>query len=164
MSDAWGVPLVIVDVPGYLPGFDQEWGGVVRRGSKLLHSFADARVKRVTVIVRKTYGRCVYRDEFQGAWSDGGLCVARRGGGRDGSRAAAEIINVDHWNSYPQGERGKHLIELARHYEREVGGLETAVASGQIYAIIQPETTRGVLLQALAGDVGRHDSLRNIPL
>ena len=57
MCDAFGVPLVVVvDVPGYLPGVGQEWEGVVRRGAKLLHAFAEAVVPRVTVVTRKAYG------------------------------------------------------------------------------------------------------------
>ncbi|MGH3416808.1 MAG: carboxyl transferase domain-containing protein, partial [Actinocrinis sp.] len=57
MCDAFGVPLVVlVDVPGYLPGVGQEWDGVVRRGAKLLHAFAEAVVPRVTLVTRKTYG------------------------------------------------------------------------------------------------------------
>src|SRR3954471_24948892 len=57
MCNAFGIPLIVlVDVPGYLPGVTQEWGGVVRRGAKLLHAFAGAAVPRVTVITRKAYG------------------------------------------------------------------------------------------------------------
>ncbi|MFZ3268689.1 MAG: carboxyl transferase domain-containing protein, partial [Mycobacterium sp.] len=57
LCDAFGIPLVvIVDVPGYLPGVDQEWGGVVRRGAKLLHAFGEATVPRVTLVTRKIYG------------------------------------------------------------------------------------------------------------
>ncbi len=57
MCDAFGVPLVVlVDVPGYLPGVGQEWDGVVRRGAKLLHAFAECVVPRVTVVTRKAYG------------------------------------------------------------------------------------------------------------
>ncbi|HEX9552659.1 MAG TPA: carboxyl transferase domain-containing protein, partial [Streptosporangiaceae bacterium] len=57
MCDALGVPLVVlVDVPGYLPGVGQEWDGVVRRGAKLLHAFAEASVPRVTLVTRKAYG------------------------------------------------------------------------------------------------------------
>src|SRR6516165_10106378 len=57
MCDAFGVPLVVlVDVPGYLPGVGQEWDGVVRRGAKLLHAFAEATVPRITLVMRKSYG------------------------------------------------------------------------------------------------------------
>ncbi|MFY9806187.1 MAG: carboxyl transferase domain-containing protein, partial [Pseudonocardiaceae bacterium] len=57
MCDAFGVPmLVLVDVPGYLPGVGQEWDGVVRRGAKLLHAFAEAVVPRVTLVTRKAFG------------------------------------------------------------------------------------------------------------
>src|SRR5205085_5981956 len=55
--DSLGVPLIVlVDVPGYLPGVGQEWDGVVRRGAKLLHAFAEAVVPRVTLVTRKAYG------------------------------------------------------------------------------------------------------------
>src|SRR6201999_4104850 len=57
MCDAFGIPLVVlVDTPGYLPGVGQEWDGVVRRGAKLLHAFAESVVPRVTLVTRKTYG------------------------------------------------------------------------------------------------------------
>src|ERR671931_1155230 len=57
MCDSFGVPLlVVVDVPGYLPGVGQEWDGVVRRGAKLLHAFSEAVVPRVTLVTRKAYG------------------------------------------------------------------------------------------------------------
>src|SRR5438309_6805879 len=57
MCDSLGVPLlVIVDVPGYLPGVEQEWDGVVRRGAKLLHAFGESVVPRVTLVIRKSYG------------------------------------------------------------------------------------------------------------
>ena len=57
LCDAFGVPMAcIVDVPGYLPGVDQEWGGIVRRGAKLLHAFAEATVPRITLITRKAFG------------------------------------------------------------------------------------------------------------
>src|SRR3712207_9394303 len=57
MCDAFGVPLVVlVDVPGYLPGVGQEWDGVVRRGAKLLHAFSECTVPRVRLVTRKTYG------------------------------------------------------------------------------------------------------------
>src|SRR5262249_57536159 len=57
MCDAFGVPLVVlVDVPGYLPGVGQEWDGIVRRGAKLLHAFGEAVVPRVTLVTRKAYG------------------------------------------------------------------------------------------------------------
>src|SRR3546814_13815760 len=57
MCDAFGVPLVVVvDVPGYLPGVGQEWDGVVRRGAKLLHAFGEAVVPRLTLVTRTPYG------------------------------------------------------------------------------------------------------------
>jgi len=64
MCDAFGVPLVVlVDVPGYLPGVGQEWDGVVRRGAKLLHAFAEAVVPRVTLVTRKAFGGAYIANE-----------------------------------------------------------------------------------------------------
>ena len=55
--DAFGVPvLTFVDVPGFLPGTDQEWGGIIRRGAKLIYAYAEATVPKITVITRKAYG------------------------------------------------------------------------------------------------------------
>ncbi|EUA30962.1 carboxyl transferase domain protein [Mycobacterium xenopi 3993] len=57
LCDAFGIPLIcVVDVPGYLPGVGEEWGGVVRRGAKLLHAFGECTVPRVTLVTRKIYG------------------------------------------------------------------------------------------------------------
>ena len=79
MCDAFGVPLVVlVDVPGYLPGVGQEWDGVVRRGAKLLHAFAECVVPRVTVVTRKAYG---------GAYIAMNSRVARRHRGASRGRA-----------------------------------------------------------------------------
>ena len=88
--DAFGVPLVVlVDVPGYLPGVGQEWDGVVRRGAKLLHAFAEATVPRVTLVTRKAYGGAYIAMNSQSlgatkvfAWPDAEIAVmgaARRG-------------------------------------------------------------------------------------
>ncbi len=85
MCDAFGVPLVVlVDVPGYLPGVGQEWDGVVRRGAKLLHAFAEASVPRVTLVTRKAYRRRLHRDELPVARRDPRLRLAGRRGGRHG--------------------------------------------------------------------------------
>ena len=83
--DAFGVPLVVlVDVPGYLPGVGQEWDGVVRRGAKLLHAFAEATVPRVTLVTRKSLRRRLHRDELPVARRDQGVRLAGGRGRRDG--------------------------------------------------------------------------------
>ena len=80
-----GVPLVVlVDVPGYLPGLGQEWDGVVRRGAKLLHAFAEAVVPRVTLVTRKAYGGAYIAMNSALARRDRGVRLAERRGGRHG--------------------------------------------------------------------------------
>ena len=92
--DAFGVPLVVlVDVPGYLPGVGQEWDGVVRRGAKLLHAFAEATVARMTLVTRKSYGGAYIAMNSKSLGRDQGVRVAggrdrRHGRGRRRPRAA----------------------------------------------------------------------------
>ena len=85
MCDAFGVPLVVVvDVPGYLPGVGQEWDGVVRRGAKLLHAFGEAVVPRVTLVTRKTYGGAYIAMNSRSPGRHQGVRLAGRRGRRDG--------------------------------------------------------------------------------
>ena len=90
MCDAFGVPLVVlVDVPGYLPGVGQEWDGIVRRGAKLLHAFGEAVVPRVTLVTRKAYGGAYIAMNSRSLGANRGVRVAGRRGrghGRVGRR------------------------------------------------------------------------------
>ena len=87
MCDSFGIPLlVIVDVPGYLPGVGQEWDGVVRRGAKLLHAFAEAVVPQGDAGDPQGIRRGLHRHELQGARGDRGVRLARRGDRRDGGQ------------------------------------------------------------------------------
>ena len=84
LCDAFGIPLgTIVDVPGYLPGVGQEWGGVVRRGAKLLHAFGEATV-RASPWLPKDLRRGLHRDELPLAGRHQGVRLARFGGRGDG--------------------------------------------------------------------------------
>ena len=86
MCDTFGVPLVVlVDVPGYLPGVGQEWDGVVRRGAKLLHAFGEAVVPRVTLVTRKAYGGAYIAMNCALPRRDPGLRLAGGRGRRDGA-------------------------------------------------------------------------------
>ena len=92
LCDALGVPLVVlVDVPGYLPGVGQEWDGVVRRGAKLLHAFGECVVPRVTLVTRKTYGGAYIAMNSRAlgatrvfAWPGAEVAVMGAGGGHPG--------------------------------------------------------------------------------
>ena len=106
MCDAFGIPLlVIVDVPGYLPGVGQEWDGVVRRGAKLLHAFAEAVVPRVTLVTRKAYGGAYIAMNSKAlgatavfAWPDAEIAVM-------GAKAAVGILHRRKLAAAPDDER-----------------------------------------------------------
>ena len=106
LCDAFGIPLVVVvDVPGYLPGVDQEWGGVVRRGAKLLHAFGEATVPRVTLVTRKIYGGAYIAMNSRSlnatkvfAWPDAEVAVM-------GAKAAVGILHKRKLAAAPDHER-----------------------------------------------------------
>lgn len=165
MCDAFGIPLlVLVDVPGYLPGVDQEWEGIVRRGAKLLHAFAEAVVPRVTVVTRKAFGGAYLAMNSRSmgatavyAWPDAEIAVM-------GAKAAVGIIHRRQLASVPDDDRPQLHDRLAEEHARTEGGLRRAVEIGAVDAVIDPSQTRRRLVETLidAGNPrGRHG---NIPL
>jgi acetyl-CoA/propionyl-CoA carboxylase carboxyl transferase subunit len=165
MCDAFGVPLVvIVDVPGYLPGVGQEWDGVVRRGAKLLHAFAEASVPRVTLVTRKAYGGAYIAMNSRAlgatrvfAWPDAEIAVM-------GAVAAVRILHRRALAAAPPEQRHELEAELAAEHEREAGGLVRAAEIGVIDEVIEPEKTRQALAQAIAGAAAVRGAHGNIPL
>ncbi|HEX8001815.1 MAG TPA: carboxyl transferase domain-containing protein [Mycobacteriales bacterium] len=165
MCDAFGVPLVVlVDVPGYLPGVDQEWDGVVRRGAKLLHAFAEAVVPRVTVVTRKAYGgayiamnSCSLGATAVYAWPDAELAVM-------GPEAAVGILHKRRLASLPEGERGVLTAQLAAEHRSIAAGVGNAGAYGVIDAVIPRASTRRVLATEIAHAPERRGAHGNIPL
>jgi acetyl-CoA/propionyl-CoA carboxylase carboxyl transferase subunit len=165
MCDAFGVPLVVlVDVPGYLPGVGQEWDGVVRRGAKLLHAFAEATVPRVTLVTRKAYGGAYIAMNSRSlgatrvfAWPGAEIAVM-------GAVAAVRILHRRTLAAAPAEQRHEVEVELAAEHEREAGGLARAQALGVIDEVIEPAKTR----QAIADAIAAADQVRgqhgNIPL
>ncbi|UDY24865.1 acyl-CoA carboxylase subunit beta [Nocardioides sp. Kera G14] len=169
MCDAFGVPLVVVvDVPGYLPGVGQEWDGVVRRGAKLLHAFAEATVPRVTLVTRKTYGGAYLAMNAASlgatrvfAWPSAEVAVM-------GAVAAVRIIHRRKLAEVPADQRADVEAALAEEHARIAGGVDRAVELGVVDEIVEPAHTRSVIASALAEAVqrdgvhrGRHG---NIPL
>ena len=165
MCDAFGVPLVVVvDVPGYLPGVGQEWDGVVRRGAKLLHAFAEATVPRVTLVTRKAYGGAYIAMNSRSlgatrvfAWPGAEVAVM-------GAVAAVRILHRRTLADVPPDQLQEAEARLAGEHEREAGGLERARALGVIDEVIEPSTTREAIVRAIAAAPqvrGRHG---NIPL
>jgi acetyl-CoA/propionyl-CoA carboxylase carboxyl transferase subunit len=143
MCDAFGVPLlVVVDVPGYLPGTQQEWGGVVRRGAKLLHAFAEAVVPRVTLVTRKAYGGAYIAMNSRAlgattvfAWPDTEIAVM-------GAVAAVRILHRRKIAAVPEAERSAVETKLAEEHQRSLGGLQAVIDAGVVDEVIEPVKTR----------------------
>jgi acetyl-CoA/propionyl-CoA carboxylase carboxyl transferase subunit len=165
LCDAFGIPLVvIVDVPGYLPGVDQEWGGVVRRGAKLLHAFGEATVPRVTLVTRKIYGGAYIAMNSRSlgatkvfAWPDAEVAVM-------GAKAAVGILHKKKLAVAPDHEREAMHDELAAEHERIAGGVDNAIDIGVVDEKIDPAHTRSKLTEALAQAPARRGRHKNIPL
>ena len=165
MCDAFGVPLlVLVDVPGYLPGVGQEWDGVVRRGAKLLHAFAEASVPRVTLVVRKAIGGAYIAMNSRAlgatrvyAWPGAEVAVM-------GAVAAVRILHRRTLASVPPEQLHEAEAQLAAEHEATAGGLQRAVEIGVIDAIIDPDQTRRELIRAIAEAPQLRGSHANIPL
>ncbi|KGN39013.1 acyl-CoA carboxylase subunit beta [Knoellia subterranea] len=165
MCDAFGVPLIVlVDVPGYLPGVGQEWDGVVRRGAKLLHAFAEAVVPRVTLVTRKTYGGAYIAMNSRSlgatrvfAWPTAHVAVM-------GSVAAIRILHRRRLAEVDDAERAAVEQQLADEHDRLSGGLPRAVEIGVVDEIVEPSVTRSALAKAIAEAPQRRGEHGNIPL
>jgi acetyl-CoA/propionyl-CoA carboxylase carboxyl transferase subunit len=166
MCDAFGVPLVvIVDVPGYLPGVGQEWDGVVRRGAKLLHAFGEAVVPRVTLVTRKAYGGAYIAMNARSlgatrvfAWPGAEVAVM-------GPIAAVRILHRRKLAEVADDVRPQVEAELAAEHERIAGGVEKAVEIGVVDEIVSPAATRSALAKAIReADTGTRGAHTNIPL
>jgi len=165
MCDAFGVPLVVlVDVPGYLPGVGQEWDGVVRRGAKLLHAFAEATVPRVTLVTRKAYGGAYIAMNSRSlgatrvfAWPGAEIAVM-------GAIAAVRILHRRTLAAAPADHRHELEARLASEHEREVGGLVRAQELGVIDEVIEPAKTRQAIAEAIASAAHVRGQHGNIPL
>jgi len=165
MCDAFGVPLVvIVDVPGYLPGVGQEWDGVVRRGAKLLHAFAEAIVPRVTLVTRKSYGgayiamnaKCLGATAVY-AWPDAEVAVM-------GAKAAVGILHRRALAAAAEEDREALHVRLAAEHEQIAGGVNRALAIGVVDEVIDPADTRRRIAETLASAPAGRGAHGNIPL
>jgi acetyl-CoA/propionyl-CoA carboxylase carboxyl transferase subunit len=165
MCDSLGVPLVVlVDVPGYLPGVGQEWEGVVRRGAKLLHAFAEAVVPRVTLVTRKAYGGAYIAMNSRAlgatavfAWPGAEVAVM-------GASAAVNILHRKKLAAAPAEEREALRDKLVGEHERIAGGVNRALELGVVDEVIQPTATRRRIAEALANAPAGRGAHGNIPL
>ncbi len=165
LCDAFGIPLVVlVDVPGYLPGVNQEWQGVVRRGAKLLHAFAAATVPRVTLVTRKSYGGAYIAMNSRSlgatavfAWPDAEVAVMS-------AEAAVGVLHRKTLAAAAEDERPVLRARLVADHERESGGVSRALELGVVDEVIEPTETRSRLAYALAAAPAGRGHLTNIPL
>jgi acetyl-CoA/propionyl-CoA carboxylase carboxyl transferase subunit len=165
MCDSLGVPLVVVvDVPGYLPGVGQEWDGVVRRGAKLLHAFAEAVVPRVTLITRKAYGGAYIAMNSRSlgatavfAWPGVEVAVM-------GASAAVNILHRKKLAAAPADQREEVRAQLVDEQSRVAGGVNRALEIGVVDDVVTPADTRRRIAEALANAPAARGAHGNIPL
>jgi acetyl-CoA/propionyl-CoA carboxylase carboxyl transferase subunit len=165
MCDSLGVPLVVlVDVPGYLPGVDQEWSGVVRRGAKLLHAFAEAVVPRVTLVTRRAYGGAYVAMNSRAlgatavfAWPGAEVAVMA-------ASAAVDILHRRMLADAPPDQREPLRALLTEQQTRAAGGIDRAVQIGVVDEVIHPAQTRRRLAEALDQAPAANGRHTNIPL
>jgi propionyl-CoA carboxylase beta chain len=146
--DAFGIPLVtFVDVPGFLPGTEQEWGGIIRHGAKLLYAYAEATVPKLAVITRKAYGGAYdvmsskhIRADFNFAWPTAEVAVM-------GPEGAVNIVFRRELEAADDPEARR--AELIADYKDRFANPYTAAERGYVDDVIEPRTTRPVLIDAL---------------
>jgi acetyl-CoA carboxylase carboxyltransferase component len=146
--DCFSIPLVtFVDVPGFLPGTAQEWGGIIRHGAKLLYAYSEATVPKLTVITRKAYGGAYdvmsskhIRADFNVAWPTAEVAVM-------GPESA---VNIVFRTELEQAEdAGTRREELIADYKERFANPYTAAERGYVDDVIEPRRTRAVLYSAL---------------
>jgi propionyl-CoA carboxylase beta chain len=149
--DAFNVPvLTFVDVPGFLPGTDQEWNGIIRRGAKLIYAYAEATVPLITVITRKAYGGAydVMGSKHLGAdvnlaWPTAQIAVM-------GAQGAVNILyRKEIAEAAEAGDEETRRAELIQEYEDHLANPYLAAERGYVDAVIQPHETRIEVVRAL---------------
>ena len=166
--DCFNIPVItFVDVPGFLPGTNQEFGGVIRNGAKLMYAYAEATVPKITIITRKAYGGayCVMsskhlRTDINYSWPTGEIAVM-------GSKGAVEVL-------YAKGAKSADdpkafLVDKEAEYNEQFSNPYCAAERGYIDDVIEPAETRFRIINALEGISGKRDTIPmkkhgNIPL
>ncbi len=146
--DAFNIPLVVFeDVPGFLPGTDQEWRGIIRHGAKLLYAFCEATVPKLTVITRKAYGGAYdvmnskhIRGDYNVAWPTAEIAVM-------GAKGAVEILYRKELDKAE--DKTQRYDELTKQYNDQFASPYEAAERGFIDDVIEPQDTRRVLITAL---------------
>ncbi len=145
--DAFNIPLLVLeDVPGFLPGTDQEWNGIITNGAKLLFAFSEATVPKVTVITRKAYGGAYdvmnskhIRGDFNFAWPSAEIAVM-------GPKGAVEILFRKEINNADDPQ--EKTDELIEEYRKKFANPYIAAMRGYVDDVIEPSETRMRLVNA----------------
>ena len=166
--DGFNIPLVtFVDVPGFLPGTAQEWGGIIRHGAKLLYAYSEATVPKIALITRKAYGGAYdvmsskhIRADFNFAWPTAEVAVM-------GPEGAVNIVFRKELEEADDAEARR--AELIADYKEQFANPYTAAERGYIDDVIEPRRTRPVLCDALATALAKREKRPprkhgNIPL
>lgn len=149
--DAFNIPVVtFVDVPGFLPGTVQEYGGIIRNGAKILYAYAEATVPKVTIVTRKAYGGayCVMsskhlRGDINYSWPSGEIAVM-------GAKGAAEILYArDFKKAESPEEKAELMAEKEAEYNEKFANPYVAAKRGYIDDVIEPSNTRFRIIKAL---------------
>jgi len=166
--DCFNIPVVtFVDVPGFLPGTAQEYGGVIRNGAKMLYAYAEATIPKVTIITRKAYGGayCVMsskhlRGDINYSWPTGEIAVM-------GAKGAVEVLYSREAKSKPDPQ--KFLADKEKEYQDAMLNPYVAARRGYIDDIIEPARSRFRIIKALGTLQNKQDTIPmkkhgNIPL
>jgi acetyl-CoA carboxylase carboxyltransferase component len=157
VCNVFNVPLVsLVDVPGFLPGLEQEQTGIIRHGSKMLFAWASATVPKITVIMRRAYGGAYLamcsKDmgaDMVFAWPTAEIAVM-------GAEGAVNVLYKDELKSTP--DRKARFDELTAEYRQNFAAPWQAAANGMITDVIEPSRTRAVLSMALRTTLSKRES------
>jgi propionyl-CoA carboxylase beta chain len=157
--DAFNIPLVTFeDVPGFLPGTQQEYGGIIKHGAKLLFAFAEATVPKITVITRKAYGGayCVMaskhiRTDANYAWPSAEIAVM-------GPEGAVDIVYKRELNAAPPGEGPKLRREKIAEFRNRFANPFVAAERGYLDGVIEPADTRRLVITSLRALENKRDS------
>jgi methylmalonyl-CoA decarboxylase subunit alpha len=155
--DAFNIPLVtLVDVPGYLPGTDQEWNGIIRHGAKLLYAYAEATVPKITLILRKAYGGAYIGMCSDGLGADCVLCWPSAEMAVMGAEGAAEIIYRRELEAAT--DKAAVLEEKAAEYRQKFANPYRAAEHLHVDDIIDPKDSRVKLIQSLETYLNKTES------
>ncbi|MEW5871876.1 MAG: acyl-CoA carboxylase subunit beta [Chloroflexota bacterium] len=160
ICDAYNIPIITLqDVPGFLPGKDQEYGGIIRNGARMIYAYSEATVPKLMVILRKSYGGayCVMsskglRGDLLYAWPNSEIAVMGAGG-------AVNILYRNELKSVPNPEERRE--QLTQEYRDRFNNPYVTAARGLIDDVIEPRDTRRVLIRGLELTLSKHE--RHIP-